>query len=116
MNLINEVIAELLGSYKASFYITYFIFVFLGVIISLKIHARTRDKYSKSTPFAFSWKFLIQDNLLRLISSMTVVFVVIRLGQDFFDVIPTYTSATAMGLGFDQVIGLFEKIQFKARD
>lgn len=116
MSTINEVIAELLGSYKASFYITYFIFVLFGVLISLRIHASSRDKTSENTPNAFSWKFLIQDNLIRGISSLTVVFVMIRLGQDMFDVVPTYVSAIAMGLGFDQVIGLFEKIQFKARE
>lgn len=116
MNTINEVIAELLGSYKASFYITYFIFVLFGVLISLRIHAYSRDKSSPTTPFVFSWKFLLQDNLIRVISSMAVVFVAIRLGADLFDVIPTYGSAIAMGLGFDQVLGLFEKIQFKARE
>jgi hypothetical protein len=113
---LNEVIAELLGSYKASFYITYFIFVFFGVMISLRIHASSRDKYSDNTPSKFSWKFLVQDKLTRLIGSLAAVFVVIRIGQDLFNVIPTYATAIAMGLGFDQVFGLFEKLQFKARD
>lgn len=116
MNTINEVITELLGSYKASFYITYFIFVFIGVLISLRIHAKTRDKTSSTTPFVFSWKFLFQDNIVRILSSMGVVFIAIRLGEDLLGNIPTYTGAVIMGLGFDQAIGLLEKFQFKARE
>lgn len=116
METINEVIAELLGSYRASFYITYFIFVMIGIIISLRLHATSRDKDSKATPFKFSWKFLFQDNLIRMISSICFVFVAIRLGSDLWQVVPTYSSAIAMGLGFDQAIGLLEKIQFKARE
>lgn len=116
MNTINEVIAELLGSYKASFYITYFIFVMFGILISLRIHAYSRDKSSTSTPFVFSWSFLLQDNLLRWMGSLAFVFVAIRLGSELWNVVPTYASAIAMGLGFDQALGLLEKIQFKARN
>jgi len=116
MDLINQVLTEVLGSYKLAFYIAYFFFVLFGVLISLRIASLRRDKHSDSTPFTFSWKFLLQDKLIRLISSMAVVFVFIRLGQEITGMIPTYTGAVGLGLGFDQALLQLEKIQFKARE
>ena len=115
MNTINQVITELLGSFTAAFYISYFIFVLIGVLISLRVHALGRNKKSTKTPYKFSIKFLLQDNLMRIISSMAVVFVAIRLGSELFGITPTYVGAVAMGLGFDQVLIQLQKIEFKAR-
>jgi hypothetical protein len=39
----------------------------------LRLHAFQRDKSSKNTPFKFSWKFLVQDNLIRIITSIATV-------------------------------------------
>jgi hypothetical protein len=39
----------------------------------LRLHAFQRDKNSKNTPFKFSWKFLVQDNLIRIITSIATV-------------------------------------------
>ena len=116
MNTVNEVITELLGSYKASFYITYLLFLVIGILASLKFSSLSRDKSSPSTPFKFSWKFLVQDNLIRFLGSIAIVFLSIRLGEDLFGYIPTYTGATLMGLGFDQTLGLLQKVQLKARN
>lgn len=114
--MINEVIAELLGSYKASFYITYFIFVMLGIIVSLRIGALNRDKTSSNTPYKFSLWFLIQDNFLRVLGSFAFVFLSIRLGVELFGVVPEYYSAVIMGLSFDQVLVQAKKWQDLARE
>lgn len=116
MNTINEVIIEILGSYKLSFYISHFIFVLLGVLISVRLHAFNRDKNSKNTPFSFSWKFLFQDNLMRIITSMATVFVVIRLGNELLGLEPTYTLSVIMGISFDQILIQIQKIELKARE
>lgn len=116
MNTINEVIAELLGSYKASFYITYFIFVMLGIIVSLRIASLNRDKNSNSTPYKFNFWFLIQDNFLRVLGSLAFVFLSIRLGVELFNKVPEYWSAVLMGLGFDQALLLAKKWQDLARE
>ena len=116
MKLFNEILGELLGSYSAAFYISYFIFTFLGVLISLRIHAFQRDKDSKKTPFKFSWKFLVQDNLIRLITSMATVFVVIRLGSELLYIAPSYGMAVVMGISFDQILIQLQKIELKARE
>lgn len=116
MNIINEVIAELLGTYRASFYITYFIFVLLGVIVSLRLGALNRDKSSRNTPYTFSFRFLIQDNLLRILGSFAFVFLTIRLGVEIFNIVPEYYTAVLMGLGFDQFLLKVKKIQDSARE
>lgn len=116
MNTLQEIAAGVFGDYKLSFYITYFIFVLIGVIISLRIGAMSRDKNSPHTPFTFSWKFLFQDNLLRMVSSMAVVFVAIRLGQDLLGITPTYAGAVILGISFDQILIQLQKLEFKARE
>lgn len=116
MKLFNEILVELLGSYSAAFYISYFIFTFLGVLISLRLHAFQRDKDSKKTPFKFSWKFLVQDNLIRIITSMATVFVVIRLGSELLDITPSYVMAVIMGISFDQILIQLQKLELKARE
>jgi len=116
MNTINEVIAELLGSYKASFYITYFIFVMLGIVVSLRLQSLQRDKQSSATPFKFSWRFLLQDNIKQWLGSLAFVFLSIRVGADTWGIVPTYASAVIMGLCFDYSLNLVGKwIEAKAR-
>lgn len=116
MEILNEVLSELLGSYKASLYITYFIFVMLGIIVSLRVASLGRDKMSNNTPYKFSFGFLIQDNILRVLGSLAFVFLSIRLGVELFNVVPEYYSATLMGLGFDQSLLLAKKWQDLARE
>jgi hypothetical protein len=116
MNIFNEVLVELLGSYKLSFYIAYFIFVGLGIVVSLRISALKRDRASNNTPYSFSIKFLIQDNLLRILGSFAFVFLSIRLGVELFNTVPEYYTAVIMGLGFDQVLLRVKKLQDSARE
>ncbi|AXQ66547.1 MAG: hypothetical protein [Caudoviricetes sp.] len=116
MNIISEVITELFGNYKVSFYITYTIIVGLGTLLSARVYAKTRDKNSTTTPTSFSWKFLLQDNLIRFLGSMAFVFASIRFGEDIFNVVPTYAGAFMMGFSFDQALVVLEKFQFKARE
>jgi hypothetical protein len=116
MNTVNEIITELLGSYKASFYITYFIFVMLGIIVSLRIASLGRDKQSSKTPYNFSFWFLIQDNFLRILGSLAFVFLSIRLGVELFNTVPQYYTAVLMGLGFDQTLLFVKKWQDLARE
>jgi hypothetical protein len=120
MNTIKQVVANLLGDFTADFYITYFIFVMFGIILSLRIQALNRDKLSDSTPIKFSWRFLLQDNLKQWIGSLVFVFLSIRIGADAWGVIPTYVSAVIMGLSFDYSLSFIgkwiEKIQSKTRE
>ena len=115
MNIINQVTADLLGSYSAAFYITYSIFVLFGILISLRLQAFGRDKSSPNTPYRFSFSFLVQDNLLRIVSSLAIVFVAIRFGSELFKVEPTYLGALLMGISFDQILIQLQKLELRAR-
>lgn len=115
MNFLQQLITELLGTYSAAFYVTYFIFVLIGVFISLRINLAKRDKKSVYTPFAFSWSFFLQDNIFRIITSMAMVFVTIRLGTEMMNVIPTYPGAVILGLGMDQALIRLEKFTLTTR-
>lgn len=110
-----EIASGLLGDYKLSFYITYFLFVIIGVIVSLYLGSLKRDKFSESTPEKFNFKFLIQDNLLRVFGSISLIFLLIRLGVEI-NLVPEYYTAALMGFSFDTVIAKAEKLQDLARE
>lgn len=113
--LSTEVLNGLLGDYKLSFYITYFLFVIIGIIISLWLGSLKRDKLSVATPEKFNFRFLIQDNLLRVLGSISLIFLIIRLGVEI-NWVPEYYTAAFMGLSFDTVIAKAEKLQDLARE
>jgi len=120
MDTATEVVANLMGNFPLSFYITYFIYVMFGILVSLRLQALKRDKNSVCTPYKFSWSFLMMDNLKQWIGSLVFVFLTIRLGAEMFNKVPTWPSAVIMGLGFDYTLSLLgkwlERVQNKARE
>lgn len=108
----------LLGSHDLPTYAAYFVFAAIGAVISLRIKAMQRDKHSEATPYKFSWRFLIQDNLMRLITGFLLAFITFRFTAPSSDIDALLLSAMGMGIGAstDRLAGLLEKIQNKARD
>ena len=115
-NFLLDLSNEIFGKIKLVFYIAYFVYVFFGILLSSAIVAiKTRNKNSTNTPKKFSIIFLIQDNLIRILASLSVVFLSIRFGEEYFNVVPSYIGAIALGFSWDLLIILLEKIQLKAR-
>lgn len=112
---LKEIQEGLLGDYKLSFYVLYLFFVLIGLIISLWLNSLKRDKNSDSTPFKFSWSFLFHDNLLRIFGSLSIIYLIIRIGAEI-NWVPEYYTAALMGLSFDTVIAKAEKLQDLARE
>lgn len=107
---------EIFGKITAVIYVAYFIYVLFGVLLSSGLVAiKTRDKTSIHTPEKFNLFFLIQDNLIRILCSLSVVFMIIRFGEQYLHIVPTYIGAIGLGFSFDLLIIILEKIQQKAR-
>jgi hypothetical protein len=105
----------MLGNTDFPTYAAYFVFALIGAIISLYIKSLKRDKTSPETPYVFSWKFLIQDNLMRLFNGFLLAFLAFRFGSEFIGSEATVWSAVLIGASTDRLAGLFESLQANAR-
>ena len=116
LQFLTDLRMEIFGEIAIVIYVAYFIYVLFGVLLSSGLVAiKTRDKDSIKTPEKFSIIFLIQDNLVRIVCSLAVVFMIIRFGEHVLHVVPSYIGAIALGFSFDLLIIILEKIQQKAR-
>jgi len=110
-----EITLGLFGNYTWEFYTVYFIFVAIGVFASNGIASATRDKDSQHTPEKFSISYWFSDNWKRLSSSLAIIFIFIRFGDEMFHVVPTYVGAVGIGLGFDQFLFWIRQYLTKAK-
>lgn len=105
MKSINEALQIIMGDKTGGYYIAGFFFSFLAVLLSLYRYSRTRDKNSPTTPYKFSWSFLIWDNIKRIFVSLILMFILFRL----FDLSNPFMM---IGVGFFVAFGLDKAIQF----
>ena len=106
----------LLGDKSIGEWIVSFIFVFIGIIISLYADSLSRDKNSPKTPKKFSISFLLKDNILKILFSFFIVFTLIRFSKEVVDIDITYIKCLFLGLGFDLLLTLPIKYQKKGRE
>lgn len=109
-------LSELLGSRSVAVWLASFTFILIGVIVSLRISARDRNKLSPNTPEKFNWWFLIRDNISRTIGSIFVAFSLVRFGEELAGITMNYFGCFLLGLCFDQVYKLLIDWQKKGRD
>jgi hypothetical protein len=77
--VLKEVIDTVLGDGRSiGYYISGFLFSFLGILVSLYYSSTKRDKYSSSTPYHFSWTFLLWDNTKRIVVSLIIMYLLFR--------------------------------------
>jgi len=105
----------LLGNNDLPTFCAAMVIALAGALISLKIKAGKRDKLSPETPFQFSWKFLVQDNLLKLFAGILPVVIAIRFSSEFFGQDLTMGFAFLIGLGSDSILSRLESLQEMAR-
>lgn len=94
---------KLIGSVDAQTFFASFLFALIGVALSLLLQTTKRDVRSDNTPFAFSWKFLLKDNIRRIIAGILIIYVAIRFYPDWFGEPMTDFLALGVGLAIDKV-------------
>lgn len=112
----DKFLSQFLGTTDMPTYAAAFMFAMIGAIISLRVKAVKRDKSSPTTPVKFSWRFLIQDNLLQFFSGILLTFLAFRFTNEFFGKELTMWLAVLIGALNNEVAGIFEKFQIKARE
>lgn len=96
-------IKEILGTETWQAFTILLFFAFVGVAISLLIHANNRDPQSASTPYQFSFKFLLLDNWKRIALNLLLIYVTIRFFTDITGLQLKSFYALAIGIGYDQL-------------
>jgi len=68
----------LLGTDNYSLYAAQWVAALIGIFIGLLVHALSRDPTSRTTPYRWSWNFLLSDNVKRALLSILLVFITLR--------------------------------------
>lgn len=111
-----QFLSQLLGTTNVPTYMAGFVLALVGALLSLRLHARSRDKYGDATPVRFSFRFMLLDNLSRLFTGFLISFVAFRFTNELLGVGFTMWAAFLIGFLNDRVAGLIGKIELKARE
>lgn len=111
----NDFLSQLLGTTNVPTYLAGFVLAAIGALISLRLHAASRDKLSGNTPVKFSIRFFLLDNINRLFTGLLITFVAFRFTNEFLGAEFTMWSAFLIGLLNDRVAGLIGKLELMAR-
>lgn len=84
-------------------------FFIIGYIIYGLIEVSGRDVKSKNTPQKWSWKFWVNDNFKRYITTFLVTYVMFRFYIEFSGHVFTYFEALMMGLLGDGIAATLKK-------
>jgi len=115
-DFITEFQNNMLGDLTIAGYASGMIMALVGAILMLRINAKKRDISSESTPYKFSWSFLVQDNLQRLITGFLLTYAAFRFAPQILQNDFSMFTAFLTGACFDQVAKLISKLQLKARE
>jgi len=108
MQSVNEALQIITGGKSGGYYLAGFIFSLAAIFLSVYHHSIKRDKTSDNTPYRFSWKFFIVDNLKRAIAGLIVMFFLFRL-FDLSDVKYMIGVGFAVAFGLDKIIQVLMK-------
>lgn len=105
----------LLGTNDIPTYLAALVFAVIGALIMQLIKSKTRDKHSPNTPYNFSWKFLVWDNLREVLLGLMFILLALRFSVEFAGVELTMYYALCVGLGLQKVAQWITNLEQKAR-
>lgn len=100
----------MLGDISIPTYLALFTFSFLAIALSIYAHSKSSYKKTDRTPEAFSWGFMIWDNMKRFASGMIVMFLLYRFAFDWLS--DNVSMQLAVGIGFFVSMGIDRVILF----
>lgn len=106
---------NLLGTNDLGTYAAALLFALIGVLMVQLIKARSRDKHSNKTPYSFSFKFMIQDNLREIIIGILLILLSLRFSMEYAGEELTMYYALGVGLGNQSLATWLSSIEIKAR-
>jgi len=90
-----------------------FVWAYLAAFTSILFKTTKRDPLSPCSPVHFSWAYLWSDNTKRIIGSIILIFIAIRVSKELMGVEPTMYVAILIGYGFDKISGVLKKASDK---
>lgn len=114
---LDQFLSHFLGEQAWPWWLAVLTWAFIGCLVNLYLYAvNTRDKNSLQTPNQFSIKFLMLDNIQRLVIGLVVTFIFIRFSVELIGSEPTIYLGLGYGLISDKLAGFLSKIELSARD
>lgn len=95
--------AYIFGNMDFNMFVASLLFALVGVLISLLLHATTRDQNSESTPVKFSFLFMLKDNWKRILLSIILVIVTIRFLKELTGLELNMFFSLCIGLVYDKL-------------
>nr|WP_294922227.1 hypothetical protein [uncultured Flavobacterium sp.] len=111
----NKFLNLVLGTNDVPTYLAALFFALIGVIVILLLKSNKRDKTSLNTPFEFSFKFLIQDNLKEIVLGFLLIILALRFSVEYAGVNLTMVYALGVGLSIQKLAGYISKLELSAR-
>lgn len=91
----------LFGDLSVGTILGYFVLIIIGATLHVYLEAKDRDKDSPHTPYKWSWKFFILDNIKRGLVTILLAFVCVRFFEDLTGSSLTPVNALIWGFGID---------------
>jgi len=101
-----QIMKQLLGGQDITVYLSGFVFALIGVAIRLLNNAKKRNKLSLHSPYQFSWKFLLINNLRDLSLGLLMGFIIFRFTNVFISVFVQYLVGFSLD-GIDKMFYAF---------
>lgn len=105
----------MLGTNDVPTYLAAFLFAMIGVLIILLLKSKKRNKTSLNTPFDFSIKFLIMDNLREILLGFLLIIIALRFSVEYAGVELTMWYALAVGTSLQKFAGYISQLEVSAR-
>lgn len=110
MNQYPDFVSVLLGKGPIGFFCGFVVMAIICAVISLLIEVNGRNVNSPNTPVKFSYKFMLAHNLLRIIISILLVPIAIRLLYEYIPAPWMLFVSVGIGAGADRLALLFKNI------
>ena len=100
-----------LGSFDLTAVLAGFIYLLLGICLSLFVESNNRDINSNKTPFEFSYLYLLRDNFKRILFSILIGAISLRFCSELFGTQPTMYMSFIVGFSTDKFSEYLKKLQ-----
>lgn len=99
----------ILGDIDPALFVACLFFAFLGVMIVLLAGTKLRDPNSGASPSKFSWKYLWNDNLKRIILNIVCVVITLRFMPEITGWDLSVFKGLCIGLAWDGIFLLIKQ-------
>ena len=110
--MIKQFFNEFLGGLTTNQVIISFILAFAGLYLKWYFKSYVGVHYNAQTPYQFSWKYWLSDNVHRLkgmVATIIILFISIRFPKELLGVEFSYLWAFIAGLGIDWITEVIKK-------